>query len=201
MSAPMLPAQMSNSGGRWHLYVPLTGEQWPAHYWSSTAPVPTLAERARALALGFAVAGEWTWIEDSEVYGDPATAVLSSPPSPSGPQVSAVRRSGAGVVMVQRFEAWMAEGLAGWTVSVVMFGHLEGVGPSHPVNPPGPWGVPTEAERAAALDVLGYVAEDDARWSSRMPGRHRVWSAPIRPLGSYSTVVAEGQMAFWGEGR
>ncbi|MFF7359950.1 DUF6303 family protein [Streptomyces sp. NPDC008125] len=76
MTTPMLPAQMSNSGGRWHLYVPLTGEEWPAHDWSPTAPVPTLAERARVLAgLGYAVAGEWTWIEDSEVYGDPTTTV------------------------------------------------------------------------------------------------------------------------------
>ncbi|MCX5400066.1 DUF6303 family protein [Streptomyces sp. NBC_00102] len=73
----MLPAQMSNSGGRWHLYVPLTGEEWPWHDWSPTAPVPTPAERARALAgLGYDVAGEWTWIEDSEVYGDPTSAVL-----------------------------------------------------------------------------------------------------------------------------
>ncbi|MFF7359949.1 DUF6303 family protein [Streptomyces sp. NPDC008125] len=95
--------------------------------------------------------------------------------------------------MAQRFEAWMAEGLTGWAVTVVMVGRVEGLGPSHPVTPSAPFGVPTEPVRADALTVLGYVAEDDAAWSSRMLGPHKVWSIPIRPL---STEVPEGQMSF-----
>ncbi|WP_445277741.1 DUF6303 family protein [Streptomyces sp. DSM 41033] len=103
--------------------------------------------------------------------------------------------------MTQRYEAWVAESASGWVLYVVMFGRLEGVGPGLPLDGTWPLGVPTVAGRAAALDVLGYAAEDGAPWSSRMLGRHRVWSTPIRPLGGYSTVVPEGQMAFWGEGR
>ncbi|MGW2837129.1 DUF6303 family protein [Streptomyces sp. NPDC001493] len=98
--------------------------------------------------------------------------------------------------MTQRFEAWMAVGLHGWAVSVIMRGRLEGVGPSHPVTPPDPWGVPTETVRAEALTVLGYAAEDDAQWSTRMLGPHKVWSIPIRPLGSSRTEVPAGQLVF-----
>ncbi|WP_327269675.1 DUF6303 family protein [Streptomyces sp. NBC_01218] len=84
--------------------------------------------------------------------------------------------------MTQRFEAWMAEGLTGWVVTMVMVGPAHGFGPSHPVTPPDPFGVPTETVRTDALTVLGYVAEDGAEWSSRMLGPHKVWSIPLRPL-------------------
>jgi hypothetical protein len=75
-----LPAQMSNSGGRWHLYVPLmnTPERWPEHNWDRAATIPTLAERERALnGLGYETApgDEWTWIEDSDIPGDPTSPV------------------------------------------------------------------------------------------------------------------------------
>ncbi|MFI6609716.1 DUF6303 family protein [Streptomyces sp. NPDC050507] len=75
-----LPAQMSNSGGTWHLYVPLmnTPTAWPEHIWNRTAAVPTVAEREHALnGLGYeSVPGdEWSWIEDSDIPGDPASPV------------------------------------------------------------------------------------------------------------------------------
>ncbi len=77
----VLPAQMSNSGGRWHLYVPLLNvpvSLWPAHEWPPATPVPTLAERERVLdALGYSIPAqdEWSWTEDSDIPGDPATRV------------------------------------------------------------------------------------------------------------------------------
>ncbi|WP_328894010.1 DUF6303 family protein [Streptomyces sp. NBC_00236] len=76
-----LPAQMSNSGGRWSLYVPLmntTATAWPGHVWNRTAAVPTVLERERVLnGLGYeSVPGdEWSWIEDSDIPGDPASPV------------------------------------------------------------------------------------------------------------------------------
>lgn len=75
-----LPAQMSNSGGTWHLYIPLmnTPAAWPEHIWNRTAAVPTIAERERALnGLGYesAPGDEWSWIEDSDTYGDPTSPV------------------------------------------------------------------------------------------------------------------------------
>ncbi|MGY4907109.1 DUF6303 family protein [Streptomyces sp. 900116325] len=75
-----LSAQMSNSGGRWHLYVPLMNAAtvWPEYDWARRSTVPTLAEREQALsALGYESApdGEWTWVEDSDTPGDPTSPV------------------------------------------------------------------------------------------------------------------------------
>ncbi|MEE1773231.1 DUF6303 family protein [Streptomyces sp. JV185] len=75
-----LPAQMSNSGGRWHLYIPLmnTPGLWPEHDWHRSAPTPTLAEREQALnALGYETVpgAEWTWVEDSDVPDEPTSSV------------------------------------------------------------------------------------------------------------------------------
>ncbi|CAM5466480.1 DUF6303 family protein [Streptomyces abikoensis] len=79
MSASGLRAQMANSRGLWRVYVVLFGEvEWPTFEWERAEPVPTLAERAQALArLGYEVAPEccWEWTEDSEVLGDPASRV------------------------------------------------------------------------------------------------------------------------------
>ncbi|MFJ2736787.1 DUF6303 family protein [Streptomyces sp. NPDC087317] len=74
-------AQMSVRDGRWRLYVVLLGttERWPEFAFGRRRPVPTLKERSRALsALGFepVAGGKWTWSEDSEIHGDPATAVI-----------------------------------------------------------------------------------------------------------------------------
>ncbi|MEU6282099.1 DUF6303 family protein [Streptomyces sp. NPDC047028] len=73
-------AQMSVRGGRWRLYVVLLGttERWPEFSFGRRS-VPTLAERSRALKrLGFEPVedGEWSWSEDSEIVGDPTTAVI-----------------------------------------------------------------------------------------------------------------------------
>ncbi|WP_406147279.1 DUF6303 family protein [Streptomyces sp. NBC_01012] len=74
-----LPAQMSNSGGTWHLFVPLMNASvWPAHDWARSAPAPTVAERERALNdLGYesAPGHHWIWTEDSEIYDDPTSSV------------------------------------------------------------------------------------------------------------------------------
>lgn len=75
-----LPAQMSDSGGQWHLYVPLlnTPAPWPEHIWPREAVTPTIAERERALnGLGYesAPGNKWSWIEDSDIYGDPTSPV------------------------------------------------------------------------------------------------------------------------------
>nr|WTB33653.1 DUF6303 family protein [Streptomyces sp. NBC_00830] len=74
-------AQMTNSAGSWHLYVPLFNRratQWPEYDWHRTAPAPTLTERERALnGLGYdvPVGAEWSWTEDSDIPGDPASPV------------------------------------------------------------------------------------------------------------------------------
>ncbi|MFJ5679519.1 DUF6303 family protein [Streptomyces sp. NPDC093097] len=77
-----LTAQMSNYRGWWFLYVVLYGaSHWPEHNWGKGAAIPTPAERAAALdALGYEVPddAEWTWIEDSEVPGDPSSPVRLS---------------------------------------------------------------------------------------------------------------------------
>ncbi|MGW8795167.1 DUF6303 family protein [Streptomyces althioticus] len=75
-----LTAQMSSDGSAWRLYVVLYGEpDWPTFRWERPAPVPTVAERRRALAaLGYEVApgALWTWTEDSQVPEDDRTAVV-----------------------------------------------------------------------------------------------------------------------------
>ncbi|MFE7357568.1 DUF6303 family protein [Streptomyces sp. NPDC057543] len=73
--------QISNRGGRWRLYVALLGvpvSQWPEHDFGPAVPVPTVAERSRALtALGFVFTddAEWEWTEYSEAHGDDASPV------------------------------------------------------------------------------------------------------------------------------
>lgn len=73
-------AQFSHRGGRWRLFVVLAGAsvQWPEHCFP-TGPVPTRAERSRALnTLGFTFTdgAEWRWIEDSEDPDDPSSPVV-----------------------------------------------------------------------------------------------------------------------------
>ncbi|MFF1495871.1 DUF6303 family protein [Streptomyces sp. NPDC058304] len=64
----MFRAQMSDSGGAWRLYVALMGvSSWPERRWSRAASIPTLADRAQALAdLGYEILPdrEWEWLED-----------------------------------------------------------------------------------------------------------------------------------------
>ncbi|MFI2423470.1 DUF6303 family protein [Streptomyces sp. NPDC018955] len=75
-----LTAQMSYTGRAWRLYVVLYGEtEWPTFRWERTGPVPTLAERRRALAaLGYEVApgAAWSWTEDSRDPDDDSTPVV-----------------------------------------------------------------------------------------------------------------------------
>jgi len=58
-------ARLTNSFvGEWELYVVTDGTnlEWPERTFGRTAPVPTLQERADALALlGYRVAGDATW--------------------------------------------------------------------------------------------------------------------------------------------
>nr|CAH60141.1 hypothetical protein [Streptomyces tenjimariensis] len=69
-----LTARLSNGFlGGWEVYVVLHGRrglEWPAREFGRTAPVPTLNERAAALAaLGYEVedGAVWTWQEHT--YG------------------------------------------------------------------------------------------------------------------------------------
>jgi hypothetical protein len=75
-----LTAQMSHTGSIWRLYVVLYGvPNWPTVRWERTGPVPTVAERRRALAaLGYEVAPSavWSWTEDSRDPDDDSTPVL-----------------------------------------------------------------------------------------------------------------------------
>ncbi|WP_078882958.1 DUF6303 family protein [Streptomyces sp. NRRL S-1314] len=75
-----LTAQMSSDGIAWRLYVVLYGEtEWPTFRWERTRPVPTVAERRRALAaLGYELApgAVWSWTEDSRDPDDDASPVL-----------------------------------------------------------------------------------------------------------------------------
>jgi hypothetical protein len=75
-----LTAQMSNTGDAWRLYVVLYGvPDWPTFRWERSGPVPTVAERRRALAgLGYEVApgAVWSWTEDSRDPDDDSTPVL-----------------------------------------------------------------------------------------------------------------------------
>ncbi|MEZ3179937.1 hypothetical protein KYY02_14960 [Streptomyces pimonensis] len=75
-----LTAQMSNNGGAWRLYVVLYGvPDWPTVRWARTGPVPTVAERRRALAaLGYEVApgAVWSWTEDHRDPDDDSTPVV-----------------------------------------------------------------------------------------------------------------------------
>ncbi|MFD0209728.1 DUF6303 family protein [Streptomyces hirsutus] len=76
--ASTLRAQMSLRAGRpWNLYV--CAGQWLTHTFGGALPVPTLPERAAALAaLGFepVPGAEWSWSEDTEDVRDAASAVL-----------------------------------------------------------------------------------------------------------------------------
>ncbi|MEU6181926.1 DUF6303 family protein [Streptomyces coeruleorubidus] len=70
---------MSVREGRWRLYVALmnTTERWPEYRFGRT--VPTFTDRTDALSvLGFepVPGAEWTWTEDSETHGDPASPVV-----------------------------------------------------------------------------------------------------------------------------
>ena len=75
-----LTAQMSSTGRAWRLYVVLYGvPDWPTFRWERTGPVPTGAERRRALAaLGYEVApgAVWSWTEDSRSLDDDNTPVV-----------------------------------------------------------------------------------------------------------------------------
>ncbi|WP_149548821.1 DUF6303 family protein [Streptomyces marokkonensis] len=74
-----LTAQMSSTGSAWRLYVVLYGvPDWPAFRWERFRPVPTMAERRKALAaLGYEVApgAEWSWTEDHRDPDDDSTPV------------------------------------------------------------------------------------------------------------------------------
>ncbi|MFD7768658.1 DUF6303 family protein [Streptomyces sp. NPDC059787] len=75
-----LTAQMSSTGQAWRLYVVLYGvPDWPTFRWERSGPVPTVAERRRALAaLGYEVVpgAVWSWTEDSRVPDDDSTPVV-----------------------------------------------------------------------------------------------------------------------------
>ncbi|MEU9498166.1 DUF6303 family protein [Streptomyces sp. NPDC048196] len=78
--ADTFTAQMTLSpAGFWRVYVVLFGvPEWPEHSWGRIAPIPTVVERAEALAsLGYEVAPgtEWEWIEYSELPDDPGSTV------------------------------------------------------------------------------------------------------------------------------
>lgn len=83
MAGGTFTAQMSRHtrSGLWRLYVVLLGvpgSQWPEYAFRGGARVPTVQERSRALnALGYALTegAEWLWVEDSEIHGDPGSAV------------------------------------------------------------------------------------------------------------------------------
>lgn len=73
-------SQMRGEGRAWRLYVVVYGEtEWPTYRWERSGPVPTVAERRRALAaLGYEVApgAVWSWTEDSRDPGDDSTPVV-----------------------------------------------------------------------------------------------------------------------------
>ncbi|KOV02023.1 hypothetical protein ADK91_21345 [Streptomyces sp. XY511] len=75
----MARAQMACRAGTWHLYVIQPGAvRWPGHAFTG-ASVPTVAERWQALeGLGYVFTGapEWTWVEDAEQFGNPASPVV-----------------------------------------------------------------------------------------------------------------------------
>ncbi|MGW1767986.1 DUF6303 family protein [Streptomyces sp. NPDC002073] len=74
-----MQAQMTCRAGTWHLYVTEWGStRWPEHVFTGAA-VPTVEERSRALeGLGYVFTGEpeWTWVEDAEQFGNPASPVV-----------------------------------------------------------------------------------------------------------------------------
>ncbi|MEV4035318.1 DUF6303 family protein [Streptomyces umbrinus] len=81
MTAQTFTAQMSVFKGCWRLYVVLlnTTDPWPEFGFDRALPVPTFTERTEALSvLGFepVPGAAWTWTEDCEIYGDPASPVV-----------------------------------------------------------------------------------------------------------------------------
>ncbi|MET9293829.1 DUF6303 family protein [Streptomyces sp. NPDC003077] len=75
-------AQLTSADGhRWRLFVAHLSnpaEAWPEHAWGHDTAVPTPPEREQALArLGYEVApdDEWTWVEYSQVPGNPHSPV------------------------------------------------------------------------------------------------------------------------------
>lgn len=81
MTTQTFTAQMSVFKDGWRLYVVLlnTTDPWPEHSFGRALPVPTFTERTEALSvLGFEPdpGAGWTWTEDSETYGDPASPVV-----------------------------------------------------------------------------------------------------------------------------
>ncbi|MFD5487982.1 DUF6303 family protein [Streptomyces virginiae] len=70
-------------GPCWQLYVAMSGlvSEWPTYTWPPTGEIPTLDERARALAdLGFSLAegAEWEWTEHDgpDYHPHPARVLL-----------------------------------------------------------------------------------------------------------------------------
>ncbi|KOY59064.1 DUF6303 family protein [Streptomyces sp. XY332] len=87
----MRGAHLVYRGGRWRLFVTLPGRgaHWPTHYFAGQA-APSVQERSRALtSLGFALAdgAEWSWTEDTERFGDPASPVILIAYAPVEPVV------------------------------------------------------------------------------------------------------------------
>ncbi|MBV2358112.1 hypothetical protein KUM39_27845 [Streptomyces sp. J2-1] len=75
---PVLRAQMAlRDNGAWWVYV--CADEWPTHTFTRTGRVPTVTERAAALAaLGFepVPGAQWSWSEDAREYGDPSSPVV-----------------------------------------------------------------------------------------------------------------------------
>ncbi|MFF3618189.1 DUF6303 family protein [Streptomyces sp. NPDC002467] len=69
--------------GRWEVYVATDAacQDWPAHSFGRTSPIPALEERAAALAsLGYGNldGGQWEWMEVGAGDTDDAVRLLAS---------------------------------------------------------------------------------------------------------------------------
>ncbi|BCM68501.1 MULTISPECIES: DUF6303 family protein [Streptomyces] len=76
-----LTAQMSQSGGRWCLYVILRGRtgEWPQHWFAEGEPIPTFTQRTDTLTvLGFepVPGSRWEWVEGSSDPADPSSPIV-----------------------------------------------------------------------------------------------------------------------------